>query len=191
MSDFEVFTSTISRITYAIASEVIACQNRPLDELYLIVWMHGIVFKVRENFKVINKTIDLAVCLNREIYKEILGMWLGKNVSSTFWMSVLTDLKVRGVEDILITATDNLNGFTQSITSIFPQTNIQIRVVHQIREACNYVVWKDRKEFTSDMNLIYNAPNREMAAFELDRFSEKWNHKCPYAVQSWRNNDLI
>ncbi len=119
MSDFEVFTSTISRITYAIASEVIACQNRPLDELYLIVGMHGIVFKVRENSKVIDKTIDLAVGLNLERRKEILGMWLGENESSNFWMSVLTDLKARGVEDILITVTDNLKGLSNLLPVFF------------------------------------------------------------------------
>lgn len=132
MYDFEVSTSTISRITNALASEVVAWQNRPLDDLYLIVWMDGIVFKVRENSKVINKTIYLAVGLNREGRKEVLGMWLGKNESSSFWMSVLTDLKARGVEDILITATDNLNGFTATIRSVFPQSQTQICVVHQI-----------------------------------------------------------
>ena len=136
MYDFEVSTSTISRITNAVAGEVVAWQNRPLDDLYLIVWMDGIVFKVRENSKVINKTIYLAVGLNREGRKEVLGMWLGKNESSSFWMSVLTDLKARGVEDILITATDNLNGFTQTICSVFPESQTQICVVHQIRNAC-------------------------------------------------------
>ncbi|WP_185114146.1 MULTISPECIES: transposase, partial [unclassified Chryseobacterium] len=113
--DFEISTSAISRITNAIATEVVSWQNRPLEDLYLIVWMDGIVFKVRENSKVINKTIYLAVGLNREGKKEVLGMWLGKNESSSFWMGVLTDLKARGVEDILITATDNLNGFTGTI----------------------------------------------------------------------------
>lgn len=134
MYDFEVSTSTIFRITSAVASEMVSWQNRPLDDLYLIVWMDGIVFKVRENSKVINKTIYLAVGLNREGRKEVLGMWLGKNESSSFWMSVLTDLKARGVEDILITATDNLNGFTQTIRSVFPQSQTQICVVHQIRK---------------------------------------------------------
>jgi putative transposase len=136
MYDFDVSTTTISRITSAVASEVVAWQNRPLDAVYLIVWMDGIVFKVRENSKVINKTIYLAVGLNREGKKEVLGMWLGKNESSSFWMSVLTDLKARGVKDMLITATDNLNGFTQTIRSLFPESQTQICVVHQIRNAC-------------------------------------------------------
>lgn len=129
--DFEVSTSTISRITNIIITETITWQNRPLDDLYLIVWMEGIVSKVREGSKVINKTIYLAVGLNREGKKEVLGMWLGNNESSSFWMSVITDLKARGVEDILITATDNLNGFTQTIRSVFPESQTQICAVHQ------------------------------------------------------------
>lgn len=188
MYDFDVSTSTISRITSAVASEVVAWQNRPLDDLYLIVWMDGIVFKVRENSKVINKTVYLAVGLNREGKKDVLGMWLGKNESSSFWMSVLTDLKARGVEDILITATDNLNGFTQTIRSVFPESKTQICVVHQIRNACKYVVWKDRKEFSADMKHIYTAPTKDAAKAALDDFATKWESKYLYAIQSWRNN---
>ncbi|CAD7803846.1 hypothetical protein CHRY9390_01139 [Chryseobacterium aquaeductus] len=188
MYDFDVSTSTISRITSAVASEVVAWQNRPLDDLYLIVWMDGIVFKVRENSKVINKTVYLAVGLNREGKKDVLGMWLRKNESSSFWMSVLTDLKARGVEDILITATDNLNGFTQTIRSVFPESKTQICVVHQIRNACKYVVWKDRKEFSADMKHIYTAPTKDAAKAALDDFATKRESKYLYAIQSWRNN---
>jgi transposase-like protein len=186
--DFDVSTSTISRITSAVASEVVAWQNRPLDKLYLIVWMDGIVFKVREGSKVINKTIYLAIGLNIEGKKEILGMWLGKNESSSFWMSVLTDLRARGVEDILITVTDNLNGFTQTIRSVFPESQTQICVVHQIRNACKYVVWKDRKQFTADMKHIYSAPNKQAAEHALNDFAEKWETKYSYAIKSWRGN---
>jgi transposase-like protein len=186
--DFEVSTSTISRITNTITNEVITWQNRPLEDLYLIVWMDGIVFKVREGSKVINKTIYLAVGLNREGKKEVLGMWLGKNESSSFWMSVLTDLKARGVEDILITATDNLNGFTQTIRSVFPESQTQICVVHQIRNACKYVVWKDRKQFTADMKHIYNAPTKQAAELALNDFADKWDTKYSYAIKSWRDN---
>jgi transposase-like protein len=188
MYDFDISTSTISRITSAITNEVTAWQNRPLDDLYLIVWMDGIVFKVRENSKVINKTIYLAVGLNREGKKEVLGMWLGKSESSIFWMSVLTDLKARGVEDILITATDNLNGFTQTIRAVFPQSQTQICVVHQIRNACKYVSWKDRKEFTADMKNIYTAPNKQAAQQALNDFAQKWESKYGYAIKSWRDN---
>ena len=118
--NFDISTSTISRITESVSNDIIAWQNRPLDPVYLIVWMDGIVFKVRESSKVINKTIYLAVGLNRDGKNEVLGMWLGKNESASFWLGVLTDLKARGVEDILITATDNLNGFTQTIKNVFP-----------------------------------------------------------------------
>ena len=188
MYNFEVSSSTISRITNAVTADVLAWQNRPLDEVYLIVWMDGIVFKVRENSKVINKTVYLAVGLNREGKKEVLGMWLGKKESSSFWMSVLTDLKARGVEDILITATDNLNGFTQTIRSIFPESKTQICVVHQIRNACRYVAWKDRKKFSADMKYIYTAPTKQAAEAALIDFAQKWEAKYAYSIQSWRNN---
>jgi putative transposase len=186
--DFDLPTSTISTITARVSNDIIAWQNRPLDSLYFIVWMDGIVFKVRENNKVINKTIYLAVGLNKEGKKEVLGLWLGKNESSSFWMSVLTDLQARGVEDILITCTDNLNGFTQTIKSVFPQSTTQVCVVHQIRNACKYVVWKDKKQFTADMRLIYTAPTKEMALMELNNFEQKWGGKYTYAVKSWTTN---
>lgn len=185
---FDVSTSTISRITEAVANDIIAWQNRPLDAVYLIVWMDGIVFKVRENSKVINKTIYLAVGLNREGKKEVLGMWLGKNESAAFWLGVLTDLKARGVEDILITATDNLNGFTQTIKNVFPQSQTQICVVHQIRNSARYVVWKDKKAFAKDMKLIYDAPTKQAAKAALEDFKNIWNHKYPYAIKSWEEN---
>ena len=186
--DFDVSPATISRITDAVTADIIAWQNRPLEPVYLIVWMDGIVFKVREGSKVINKTIYIAVGLRRDGLKEVLGLWLGKNESSAFWLSVLTDLKARGTEDILITATDNLNGFTETIRTVFPESKTQICIVHQIRNACRYVVWKDKKQFTSDMKNIYNAPNKEAAAAALEDFATKWDSKYSYAIQSWRNN---
>lgn len=186
--NFEVSASTISRITDTVANDIVVWQNRPLEPVYLIVWMDGIVFKVRENSKVINKTIYLAIGLNREGKKEVLGMWLGKNESASFWMGVLTDLKARGVQDILITATDNLNGFTQTITTVFPESKTQICVVHQIRNAAKYVVWKDKKEFSKDMKDIYTAPTKQAAEMALNAFASKWNSKYSYAVKSWREN---
>ena len=186
--NFEVSTSTISRITETVSNDIIAWQNRPLEPVYLIVWMDGIVFKVRENSKVINKTIYLAVGLNRDGKKEVLGMWLGKNESAAFWLGVLTDLKARGVEDILITATDNLNGFTQTIKQVFPQSQTQICVVHQIRNSARYVVWKDKKAFAKDMKQIYDAPTKQAAKASLEYFASQWNHKYPYAIKSWEDN---
>lgn len=185
---FEVSSATISRITSRVAEDIIAWQNRPLEPVYLIVWMDGIVFKVRENSKVVNKTIYIAVGLRKDGYKEVLGMWLGKNESAAYWMSVLTDMKARGVEDILITATDNLNGFTQTIRTVFPQSSTQICVVHQIRNSCRYVVWKDKKEFTLDMKDIYAAPTRQAAQAALESFEAKWGGKYGYAIKSWKDN---
>lgn len=185
---FDVSTSTISRITDRISNDIVAWQNRPLEPVYLIVWMDGIVFKVRENSKVVNKTVYIAVGLKRDGKKEVLGLWLGKNESAAFWMSVLTDMKARGVEDILITATDNLNGFTDTIKNVFPQSKTQICVVHQIRNACRYVVWKDKKAFTKDMKLIYDAPTKQAAEAALEDFANKWNSKYSYAIKSWKDN---
>ncbi len=185
---FEVSTSTISRITDKVSEDIVAWQNRPLEPVYFIVWMDGIVFKVRENSRIINKTIYIAVGLRKDGKKEVLGLWLGKSESAAFWMSVLTDIKARGVTDILITATDNLNGFTDTITSVFPESRTQICVIHQIRNACRYVVWKDKKEFTVDMKKIYTAPTKQAAEAALNDFAVKWQDKYGYAVKSWQSN---
>jgi len=186
--NFEVSTSTISRITDAVTNDIVAWQNRPLEPVYLIVWMDGIVFKVRESSRVINKTIYIAVGLRRDGKKEVLGLWLGKNESAAFWMGVLTDIKARGVEDLLITATDNLNGFTDTIGTVFPESKTQICVVHQIRNACRYVVWKDKKAFTRDMKNIYNAPTKQAAEAALMDFAKAWESKYSYAIKSWKDN---
>jgi transposase-like protein len=186
--NFDVSSSSISRITETVAADIVAWQNRPLESVYLIVWMDGIVFKVRENSKVVNKTIYLAVGLNRDGKKEVLGMWLGKHESAAFWLGVLTDLKARGVEDMLITSTDNLNGFTDTIKNVFPNSQTQICVVHQIRNSSRYVVWKDKKAFARDLKDIYTAPNKQAAAVALESFAAIWEHKYPYAIKSWREN---
>ena len=185
---FDVSTSTISRITDRVTQDIVVWQNRPLDQLYAVLWMDGIVFKVREGSKVINKTIYMAIGLQMDGKKEVLGLWLGKNESSAFWVSVLTDLKARGVQDVLITSTDNLKGFTDAIKSTFTQSITQICIVHQIRNACRYVVWRDRKEFTSDMKSIYTAPTKQAAKIALETFSLKWSGKYSYAIKSWVEN---
>jgi transposase-like protein len=183
-----VSTSTVSRITDRVVQDAITWQNRPLDPVYAIVWMDGIVFKVKEGSRVIEKTVYIAVGLNIEGKKEVLGMWLGKNESASFWLTVLTDLKARGVKDILITATDNLKGFTETIRTVFPEATKQICIVHQIRNSCKYVGWKERKEFSDDMKAIYNAPNRDAAALALNELDSKWGQKHGYATKSWRAN---
>ncbi len=161
-------------------------QNRhiqKLEPIYLIVWMDGIIFKIRENSKIINKTIYIAVGLRTDSKKEVLGLWLGKHEPSAFWMNILTDIKTRGTSDILITATNNLNGFTDTIKTVFPKSKTQICVVHQIRNSCKYLIWKDKKEFTKDMKEIYTAPNKEMDKVALENFKQKWNSKYSYAIK--------
>lgn len=186
--DIQVSPTAISRITDAVNEDIVAWQNRPLDPVYMVVWMDGVVFKVREGSKVINKTIYLAIGLKRDGVREVMGLWLGRSESASFWLGVLTDMRSRGVQDIMITATDNLKGFTDAITSVFPQSKTQICVVHQIRNACKYVAWKDRRAFSNDMKPIYNAPNEEAARMALNDLSKKWKDKYPYAIKGWENN---
>lgn len=184
----EVSPSTISRITDSVIEDIVAWQNRPLDSIYLVVWMDGIVFKVREGSKVVNKTIYLAIGLKTDGHRQVMGLWLGSNESASFWLGVLTDMKARGVQDIMITATDNLKEFTEAITTVFPDSQTQICIVHQIRNACKYVSYKDRRAFTRQMRSIYNAPNEEAAQMALKDLSDNWEEKYPYAIKSWRTN---
>lgn len=185
---YNISDATISNVTSKVQTLITEWQNRPLSSLYFVVWMDGIVFKVRQNGKVINKTIYLAVGLNSEGHKEMLGMWLGENESASFWMSVLTDMRSRGVEDILITSTDNLKGFTEAIVSIFPQSVTQICVVHQIRNASRYVVWKDKKQFAADLKTVYTAASKDLAWSALEALEEIWGKKYPHAIKSWKAN---
>jgi putative transposase len=185
---YSISEATISNITSKVHSHITEWQSRPLSSVYFVVWMDGIVFKVRQNGKVINKTIYLAVGLNSEGMKEVLGMWLGESESASFWMSVLTDLRARGVDDILITSTDNLKGFTEAITSIFPQSITQICVVHQIRNASRYVVWKDKKEFAADLKPVYTSASKDLAWTALEQLESKWGKKYPHAIRSWKTN---
>ena len=183
-----VSDATISNVTSRVHSLITEWQSRPLSPVYYIVWLDGMVFKVRQNGKVINKTVYLAVGLNSEGLKEVLGMWLAENESASYWVSVLTDLRTRGVEDILITSTDNLKGFTEAITSVFSQSVTQICVVHQIRNSMRFVVWKDRKPFVADLKKIYAAPNKELAAEGLNLLELNWGKKYPHAIRSWKVN---
>ena len=184
----EVSEGSISNITSAILEDVKEWQQRPLDPVYFVVWMDGIVIKVRQNGKVQGKTIYLMIGLKQNGRKEVLGMWISETESASFWLNVLTDIKARGVKDILIASTDNLTGIRQAIKSAFPQTITQLCVVHQIRNSTRYVVWKDRKLFLADLKNVYGAINREMAYDALEEFERKWGGKYAYAIKSWQNN---
>jgi transposase-like protein len=185
---YNISDATISNVTAKVQTLVTEWQSRPLSSMYYVVWMDGIVFKVRQNGKVINKTVYLAVGLNSEGHKEMLGMWLGEGESASFWMGVMTDLRARGVEDILITSTDNLKGFTEAIVSIFPQSVTQICVVHQIRNASRYVVWKDKKQFAADLKAVYTAASKDLGWQALENLEATWGKKYPHAIKSSKNN---
>ena len=184
----QVDSTSVSNITNVLTDSIKEWQSRPLDEVCFVVWMDGISIKIRHNGKIINKTIYLVIGLTQEGLKQVLGMWVAPTESASFWMSVLTDLKARGVEDILIASTDNLTGFTDAIKSVFPQTVTQLCVVHQVRNSLRYVVWKEKKEFTVDMKEIYHAATIEAAEQALTNFEKKWDHKYAYAIRSWKNN---
>jgi transposase-like protein len=184
----QVDSTSVSNITNALIDSIKEWQNRPLEKVYFVVWMDGISIKIRHNGKIVNKTIYLVIGLTQEGLKEVLGMWVAPTESASFWMGVLTDLKARGVDDILIASTDNLTGFTDAIKSVFPLAVTQLCVVHQVRNSQRYVVWKEKKEFTMDMKKIYHAATIEAAEQALKNFEKKWGLKYAYAVKSWKNN---
>jgi len=184
----DVSEGSVSNITSAVLEDIKEWQQRPLESVYFVVWMDGIVVKVRQNGKVQGKTIYLMIGLKQTGLKEVLGMWISETESASFWLNVLTDIKARGVKDILIASTDNLTGIRQAIKSAFPYTITQLCVVHQIRNSIKYVVWKDRKQFLSDLKNVYGAINRDMAYDALDEFAKKWGSKYAYAIKSWRDN---
>ena len=184
----EVSTSTISNVTSRILEQVKAWQCRPLEPVYLVVWMDGISFKVRHNGKITNKTIYLIIGLDKQGYKQVLGMWINETESASFWLSVLTDIKARGVTKIHIACTDNLAGLSETIINEFPDTIAQLCIVHQIRNACRYVVYKDKKAFVNDLKQVYGASNLTAAEEAFKAFANNWSGKYGYAVQSWQRN---
>ena len=185
---FEVSAETVSRITDKILPIAKEWQNRPLDSVYPIIFLDGVVFNVVEDGATRKKTAYIVYGVNTEGFKEILGIWIGEAESSKFWMMVLSDLRERGVKDILIASLDGLNGFSEAIKGIYPNTEIQRCIVHQIRNSSKFVPWKDRKAFCADMKKIYNAINEEQALVAFEEFSDKWCKKYPYAIRSWENN---
>ena len=184
----EVSESTVSTVTNRIVDHIKEWQARPLEPVYFVCWMDGIQFKIRHNGKVISKCIYLIIGLKSDGKKEVLGMWINETESASFWLSVLTDLKARGLNDILIACTDNLNGFNRAIAEVYPKTITQLCVVHQIRNSCKYVTWKERKAFVSDLKDVYGAINRDQAWQALLAFEQKWGKKYGYAITSWQNN---
>ena len=179
---------SISNITDSVLEHLRDWQTQSLESVYLIAWVDGIVFKVRHNGKVINKTVYVVIGLSNTGHKQVLGLWIHESESAAFWMNVFGDLQARGVEDILIVCSDNLTGLTEGIRSIFPHSQNQVCIVHQIRNASRYVVHKDKKEFVNDMKPIYQAVNIDQATHALDQLEEKWGKKYPHSIQSWKRN---
>jgi len=188
MYDADVSASLISKVTDAVIEQVVEWQSRPLDAVYPIIYLVCLVVKVRQDKKVINKAIYLALGVNMEGHKELLGMWLSENEGAKFWLSVLTELQNRGVKDILIACVDGLKGFPDAIQTVFPQTQIQLCIVHQVRNSIKFVPWKDYKPVTADLKRIYQSVTEEEALVALDQFSACWDDKYPQISRSWRAN---
>ena len=184
----EMSNSTVSNITGRILIDVEEWQKRPLDSTYLIVWLDGIVFKVRQENRIINKSIYIVAGLNTRGQKEVLGLWINETESASFWSKALSDLRARGVTDILIACSDNLKGLATAIKAIFPAAVTQLCIVHQIRNSMRYVPYKERKEFSKDLRTIYEAINLEQAENAFIAFEQKWKDKYPYVCRSWKNN---
>ena len=184
----DVSSSMISKITDKIIPEIREWQSRQLEDVYPIVFMDAIHYSVRKDGVVVKKAVYLAIGIDKEGRKEVLGFWIGENESSKYWLNVLNELKNRGVQDILIMSVDNLKGFSEAISSVFPKTEIQKCVVHQIRNSIRYISYKDVREFTSDLKEMYNAPTLEQAEFKLDELEEKWGKKYMAVINSWRSN---
>lgn len=186
--DTELSATTLSEITDRVLPQIKLWQGRTLEEVYVIIWLDAQYFKVRQNGKVITKVMYNVMGINRHGYKEILGMYIAPSEGAKHWMQVLTDLQNRGVKDILIACIDNLTGFAEAIQSIYPYTEIQSCVVHQIRNSLRYVSYKDYKAVTKDLKLIYGAVSKDIAEMELLQFEEKWGKQYPIIIKSWQNN---
>ena len=186
--DLEVSSGKLSQITDKIIPELEAWRARPLEALYPIVYLDAVHFKVRENGRVVSKAMYNVLAIRVDGHKELLGLYLGGNESAKFWLSVLSDLQARGVEDLLICCTDNLTGFSEAIESIFPKARVQLCIVHQIRNSLRYVTHEDSKQVMKDLKAIYQASSLEQAEENLLILEEKWKVKYPILVRSWRNN---
>jgi len=184
----EASPTLISRITDRIMPLVTEWQNRPLEPIYAIVFMDAVHFKVRTDGRIINKAAYVAIGINLDGKKDVLGIWSGENESAKYWLNIINELKNRGVKDILIASIDGLSGFSEAIRAAFPETEIQRCIIHQIRSSTKYISYKDLKSFTSDLKLIYRSVNEEEALQQLDFLEEKWGSKYAVAINSWKKN---
>ena len=184
----DIAPTTISAITEKVLLRVKQWQSRALDSLYPILYFDAIHFKVREEGRVVTKAAYTALGIDMRGHKDLLGIWIGDADSATFWLSVLTEIRNRGVLDILITCVDGLKGFPEAIATIFPKTEVQVCVIHQIRNSLRYINWSDRRPFMKDLKTVYQAATLEAAETALDELEEKWGKKYSLVVQSWQRN---
>ena len=186
--DADVSPSIISKVTDYVMGRVSQWQARELEPLYPIVYLDCIVVKIRENQQVIKKSLYLALGVDLQGHKDLLGIWVSENEGAKFWLSVLTDLRSRGVNDILIACVDGLKGFPEAINSEYPETQVQLCIVHMVRNSLRFVPWKDYKAVTADLKRIYQAPTENEALLHLEEFEQTWGEDYPQISKSWRNN---
>jgi len=182
----DVASDLISRVTDAVVEELEAWQNRPLESIYLVVYLDALVVKIRDNGVVQNKAVYLAVGLGADGGKDVLGMWIQQTEGAKFWMSILTELANRGVKDITVLCADGLTGLPDAVSAVFPRAIFQTCIVHMVRASTRYVSWKDRKQLCADLRCIYNAPTRAAAEQELRAFEERWSKQYPSIGTMWR-----
>jgi putative transposase len=186
----EVSAGLVSQVTNAVIEQVREWQARPLDEVYPIVYLDCIILKIRQDKRVIKKAIYLALGVNLDGHKELLGMWISENEGARFWLSILTELKNRGLHEILIACVDGLSGFPEAIEAVYPKAKVQLCIIHQVRNSLKYVSWKDYQAVTADLKNVYRSATEEEALSELEKFGEKWDEKYPQIGKSWRNHWL-
>jgi len=188
MYDTDISTGTLRGITDRIIPAIKMWQNRPLDPVYPIIWLDAMRYKVREESQVKQKALYNILALTQEGKKAVLGIYLAESEGAKSWLQILTQLQNRGVQDILIACTDNLKGFAEAIATIYPQTEIQSCIVHQIRNSLRYIISKDQKEFMKDLKQVYQAATKEIAEEALKRLASKWEKKYPIVIASWQDN---
>ncbi|MDD5760224.1 MAG: IS256 family transposase [Desulfobulbaceae bacterium] len=184
----EISPTLISQVTDAVTEEVRLWQNRPLEDIYPIVYLDAVRIKVKHNGQIIKKAVYLAIAVTMTGVKEVLGMWAAETEGAKFWLAILTELKNRGVKDILIACVDGLKGFPEAIEAVYPSAQVQLCIVHLVRHSLNFVSWKQRKEMADDLKEIYSASTVEQAETNLISFGEKWDPTHPRVSQSWQNN---
>jgi len=187
MYKIELSKGTISNITDKIITKVKEWQDRPLEPIYTFVWLDAIHYKIKDGGKYDTKAVYTVLGMDKDGKKDVLGLYIGESEGANFWLGVLTKLQNRGVKDILIASVDGLNGFPEAIKSIFPKTEVQLCIVHQIRNSLKYVSSQDQKEFMKDLKLVYQATSKEIAEDELLKLDEKWGKKYPIVLNSWNN----